>query len=197
MMPTKRIAFTILALLGALFLLVPMSTVLAVKTYTITASAGTGGTITPSGEVTVSSGASQSFTIAADTGYKIADVLVDGASVGAVTSYTFTNIEADHTIAASFAVGPWIYFANPSALPGVGFGFNLYDFTPNASGVVWFDADGDGIRDAEESQLTVTVNLAGSYGGGVGVALGVGIFVCLLLDKSSFFKPILILFFNK
>ena len=135
-------------------------------TYVITASAGANGSIDPAGAVSVNEGDSQSFTITQDTGYEVADVLVDGASVGAVSSYTFTSVQADHTIAASFKVAPWIYFANPSALPGVGFGFNLYDFTPNASGVVWFDADGDGIRDAEESQLTVTVNATGSYGGG-------------------------------
>jgi hypothetical protein len=71
-------------------------------TYTITASAGSGGTITPSGAVVVSGGASQGFTVAANAGFTIADVLVDGGSVGAVTGYTFNNVTADHTIAASF-----------------------------------------------------------------------------------------------
>jgi PKD repeat protein len=165
MMQRKRITLTLVALLTAFILVVPLSTVLAAKSYTITASAGTGGTIAPSGSVKVNSGDSQTFTITPDTGYRIADVLVDGGSVGAVTSYTFINVMADHSIAASF-IAPTIYFATPSALPGVEFGFNLYDFAPYASGVVWFDADGDGIRDAEESQLTVTVNAAGSYGGG-------------------------------
>jgi PKD repeat protein len=165
MMQRRRITFALAALLAALILVVPVSTVVAAKTYTITASAGTGGTIAPSGSVKVSSGDSQTFTITPDTGYRIVEVLVDGGSVGAVTSYTFINVVADHSIAASF-VAPWIYFATPSALPGVEFGFNLHDFAPYATGVVWFDADGDGARDAEESQLTVTVNAAGSYGGG-------------------------------
>jgi hypothetical protein len=71
--------------------------------YTITASGGTGGTITPSGSVLVNYGANQSFTIAANSGYTIADVLVDGVSVGAVTTYTFSNITAGHTISASFS----------------------------------------------------------------------------------------------
>ncbi|MBK7366529.1 MAG: T9SS type A sorting domain-containing protein [Candidatus Eisenbacteria bacterium] len=70
--------------------------------FTITASAGTGGTISPSGAVSVAAGASQAFTIAANAGNTILSVLVDGASVGAVTSYTFTNVQAAHTIAASF-----------------------------------------------------------------------------------------------
>jgi hypothetical protein len=71
--------------------------------YTITASAGTGGSITPSGPVSVACGADQSFTIAADPCFTLADVRVDGVSVGAVASYTFTDVQANHTIAASFS----------------------------------------------------------------------------------------------
>jgi hypothetical protein len=72
--------------------------------YTITASAGTGGTISPNGAVEVANGANQSFTITANTGYQVADVQVDGASIGAVTSYQFTNLTAPHTISATFSV---------------------------------------------------------------------------------------------
>ncbi len=75
------------------------------STFTIAATAGANGSISPTGVVTVSSGASQTFTITADTGYQVADVLVDGSSVGEVSSYTFTNVTADHTISASFASG--------------------------------------------------------------------------------------------
>jgi uncharacterized repeat protein (TIGR02543 family) len=71
--------------------------------YTITASAGTGGSISPSGSVTVAQGSSKSFTISPNSGYTIADVKADGVSVGAVTSYTFSNVTANHTIAATFA----------------------------------------------------------------------------------------------
>jgi hypothetical protein len=70
---------------------------------TITSSAGANGSIDPSGVVTVGYGANQSFAITADAGYHVADVLVDGASIGAVASYEFTNVTANHTIAASFA----------------------------------------------------------------------------------------------
>ena len=75
----------------------------AINTYTLTASAGANGTITPSGSQTVNSGTNLAFTITPNAGYDVADVLVDGASVGAVTTYTFTNVTANHTIAASFA----------------------------------------------------------------------------------------------
>ena len=72
-------------------------------TFTITASAGPNGTISPSGAVTVPSGGSQTFAITPDPGFHVADVLVDGSSVGAVMSYPFAGVTANHTIAASFA----------------------------------------------------------------------------------------------
>ena len=72
------------------------------NTYTITASDGSHGSIGPSGNVTVNQGSDKSFTITPDTDYSIADVLVDGSSVGAVSSYTFTNVSQDHTISATF-----------------------------------------------------------------------------------------------
>ena len=79
------------------------ATILNDEIQTITASAGSGGTITPSGSVPVSCGATQGFTIAADACHTIQDVLVDGVSQGAVTSYSFTNVQAPHTISATFA----------------------------------------------------------------------------------------------
>ena len=75
-------------------------------TYTITASAGSHGSISPSGSITVNQGSDKSFTITPDTGYSIDDVLVDGSSVGAVSSYTFTNVTEDHTISATFIIVP-------------------------------------------------------------------------------------------
>lgn len=71
--------------------------------YTIQASAGAGGTISPSGAVVVTKGTSQAFTITPSSGYQIAAVSVDGASVGAVSSYTFSNVTANHTIQATFS----------------------------------------------------------------------------------------------
>lgn len=72
------------------------------STYTIVASARTGGTISPSGSVSVNAGADQVFTITPNTGYIILDVEVDGSSVGAVPSYTFTNVQSNYTLVASF-----------------------------------------------------------------------------------------------
>ena len=74
----------------------------AAQKYTIAATAGEGGSITPNGDVSVKEGASQTFAITADNGYEIADVLVDGNSVGAVETYTFDDVKANHTISVSF-----------------------------------------------------------------------------------------------
>jgi len=78
------------------------ATILNDDQYTITATAGANGSITPSGAVSVAAGANQSFTIAANPCSHIDDVLVDGSSVGAVPSFTFTAVSANHTIAATF-----------------------------------------------------------------------------------------------
>ena len=69
----------------------------------ISANATAGGTISPSSNVTVVSGASRTFTIAPLSGYRITKVVVDGLSVGAVSSYTFSNVSANHSIVAGFA----------------------------------------------------------------------------------------------
>ena len=72
--------------------------------FVITASAGANGAISPSGAQGVAPAGTLAFTITPDLGYHVADVLVDGVRVGAVTSYTFTAVTADHTIEASFAI---------------------------------------------------------------------------------------------
>lgn len=83
-----------------------------INSYIIAASASPNGSISPSGTVTDNYGASRTFTISPDTDYHIEDVLVDGVSVGAVSSYTFSNITADHLIEAGFAIGTYDYHPN-------------------------------------------------------------------------------------
>ena len=75
-------------------------------TYTVTVTVGENGTVSPAGEVTVEEGASQTFTITANTGYKVADVKVNGVSVGAVATYTVENVTANVTIEATFEALP-------------------------------------------------------------------------------------------
>ena len=73
------------------------------KGHIISAHAGTGGSISPSGSVSVLEGNSQPFTITPASGYHISDVTVDGISKGAISTYTFENVTAAHTIEATFA----------------------------------------------------------------------------------------------
>jgi len=82
------------------------------KTYTITAAAGAGGSIDPAGNVNVTHGSNQSFTITPDTGYDIEDVKVDGVSVGAVSSYTFNKVTANHTISVTFKLKTYTLTTN-------------------------------------------------------------------------------------
>ena len=70
--------------------------------YTIKATAGAGGSISPSGNVSVREGRDQAFTITPDKGYAVANVKIDGKSIGAVKSYTFENVRRTHTIEVIF-----------------------------------------------------------------------------------------------
>lgn len=74
----------------------------AETTYTITATAGANGSISPSGSVEVKEGADQTFTITADEGYEIENLKVDGSEVSAASSYTFNNVTEAHSIEATF-----------------------------------------------------------------------------------------------
>ena len=70
--------------------------------YTIKATAGAGGSISPSGSVSVREGRDQTFTITPDKDYAVANVKIDGKSIGAVKSYTFENVRRTHTIEVIF-----------------------------------------------------------------------------------------------
>jgi len=113
----------------------------AVDTYTITASAGSNGSISPSGAQTVDYGSSQAFTITPAANYHVADVLVDGSSVGAVTSHTFTNVAAAHSISATFAIDTFTVTASagsnggisPTGAQTVNYGGNItFTITPDS-----------------------------------------------------------------
>ena len=91
-------------------------------THSITASAGSHGSISPSGLVDVNDGASRSFTITPDQDYQVLEVRVDGTLIGTATSYTFNNVTEDHTITASFV------YVDPNP-----------------------DSDGDGVPDAQDA----------------------------------------------
>jgi hypothetical protein len=78
----------------------------ALQTFTITASAGGYGSITPSGTVSLTEGHSKTFTISPNSGFHIQGVLVDGTDIGASSEYTFSELSANHSIHATFASNP-------------------------------------------------------------------------------------------
>jgi uncharacterized protein YjdB len=90
--------------------------------FTLTSSVGVNGAISPLGTTVVAPGANQTFTITPNAGYSVANVLVDNVSIGAVTTYTFTNVLTSHTISATFTPTP-VIVANLVA------GWNLIGWT--------------------------------------------------------------------
>ena len=132
--------------------------------FNITAGAGTNGFISPNGTVSVPSGANQTFNITADACYKIASVLVDGVSVGAIPSYTFSNVTTTHSINASFSQITYPITAsagaNGSITPGGVTSINCgssqtYNITPNA-GYSIQDVVVDGVSQGAINSRTFT-----------------------------------------
>ncbi len=141
--------------------------------YTITSSAGANGTITPNGATSVNCGEDQIFTFTADAGYIIDDVIVDGSSVGAVATYTFTNVSANHTISVSFEElsepGDFCFEEGFTGLTDIPTGTNYGPGTYTNNGITWdfhgqsplpdYAIDGQGIllRRASDSFLETTI----------------------------------------
>jgi len=120
--------------------------------YSIAAGAGTNGSITPNGVTAVAMGADQNYTIMADCGYVISDVLVDGVSQGAIAAYTFTNVNASHTITAIFsAVLPTITAGGPTT---VCLGESVVLTSSSATGNVWSTG---------ETTQSITALASGNY----------------------------------
>jgi hypothetical protein len=87
----------------------------AIDTFHIVATSGAQGSISPSGNVAVTFSSSQKFTITPETGYHIVDVMEDTTNLGAVTTYTFSNIASNHTITASFAINQYVIISTAGA----------------------------------------------------------------------------------
>lgn len=124
--------------------------------YTIEASAGANGSITPSGEVPIQSGASRSFQVDADVDYVIAQLLIDGVAdpaAGGLETYTynFTNVTSDHTIEATFSGRP-IITVDPATV----------DMECDATGYTDVMAmEGVSALDPEDGDLTASVLMSG------------------------------------
>ncbi len=125
----------------------------------ITASAGANGTISPNGTAVVVSGNNQSYTISPNSGFNVQDVLVDSASQGAITTYTFNNVTANHTISATFAA-----IVNPSSAPSAAAsqsfcqGATVANLSATGTALQWYNVVSGGTALA-----TNTVLVTGNY----------------------------------
>jgi len=118
----------------------------ASSTCSINASATGSGTISVSGDVTVGYGGSWTFSIVPSIGYNVNNVLVDGVSVGSVTTYTFNNVTTNHTISANFSPRWDVdgnHFCNINDIVTIGLHWNIRTGDPNYSANC--DVNGDGV----------------------------------------------------
>lgn len=142
-----------------------------INQYTITATSGANGSVTPAGATTVNFGVDQAYAITPNAGYHIADVLVDGSSVGAVSSYNFPAVSANHTISATFAINE--YTLTTSATNG-SIGASP---APNGSGGKY--------THATSVTLTATPNAGYSFTGWSGACTGTGSCVVVMDGDKS------------
>jgi hypothetical protein len=118
-----------------------ISVTFAVTKFTLTATGGTNGTVSPSGAVVVNYGVNQRFTFSPSPGYHVDTLLVDGVKVDSTVGYTFSNVTANHTLSVSFAINTYTITASngtngtinpPAGASVVNYGGSLtYTFTPS------------------------------------------------------------------
>jgi|GEM_PF-5858450 len=124
------------------------------SSYTITATNGGNGSISPQGTVTVTAGANQTFTITPVANYQVADVKVDGVSVGPVTTYTFSNVSSNHKIEVTFISdnSPLVTITSPMADP------DLIDCGNDGESVSFTATATDTEDDADSNIPPLTIN---------------------------------------
>ncbi len=141
------------------------STVATTTSYTITASVGSNGSISPSGNVDVSSGTSRTFTITPNTGYRVNTLIIDSVSVNPANSYTFSNVTANHSISATF-------IANKSAAT------TTSDPSSDDDDQTVAGASSDGAKPDPKSNVKYIIDASAGEGGtiepGGAVSVGVG-----------------------
>ncbi len=121
--------------------------------FTITASASEGGVITPNGTVTVAKGESATFAIAASAGYEISDVTVDGASVGKVESYTFSDVSANHTIEAKFAKAAAKFDNDFESDPFPGNGWTVKSTNTSTKFYTWYQGTQTNLNSTKQARV--------------------------------------------
>lgn len=133
-----------------------LTATMTMKTFTITATAGANGSIAPAGTATVNYGASRTYTITPANGYVIDNVTVDGMTVGAVASYTFVNVVANHTINATFRLAECEI---PSNMQTINIDLTTATFSWYHAGAQSFDIQYKALNDATFTSIS---NVTGS-----------------------------------
>jgi hypothetical protein len=123
--------------------------------YNISASSTSGGSISPSGTVSVKKGESQTFAITPSAGYEIKSVTVDGVNKGAITSYTFSNVTATHQISAVFEPSGKVQLGNIAITNSLGASLNGSSIK---SGYGIFASVSASYSDVSALQLTMIYN---------------------------------------
>ena len=122
-----------------------ISVIFKVQTFTITASAGDGGSISPQGISTINYGAKPSYTISPNIGYVLDSLLINGLKVDSISSYTFDSVKSDQTISVKFKLQTFTIISiagtggsiSPQGTNRVNYGANaIYTFTPNTEYVI-------------------------------------------------------------
>ena len=136
----ERELIVIALLIGCITSVSPLAVAGPADVHTITATANVNGSISPAGTVSVVAGGSKTLTMIPDPGYQVLSVIVDGSNQGAVTTYTFTNVTANHTIAAYFKPVTYSITASADANGAISFpGVNTVK--PKSSMTFTFTAD--------------------------------------------------------
>ena len=141
-----------------------ISATFTINTYTITATTDANGTINPAGASTINYGSNQVYTIVPNAGYHILDVVVDGISMGPISTYTFANVMENHTIAATFAINTYTITAaingagtiTPDGITTVNYGATQAYTIAAATGSILMDVIVDGISMGPIATYTFT-----------------------------------------
>ena len=138
-------------------------------TYRISASAATGGTISPSGVITVNAGASQTFVITPNAGYRLSNVYVNGSVVSGISSagYTFSNIQSNQTIDARFVVNTSV--THPLTITKIGSG----TITSSPAGINCGATCSTNFTSGTSVTLTATAASGYTFAGWTGACAGV------------------------
>ncbi len=140
---------------------------------TITATQSSNGTISPSGATTVSSGGSQAYSITPNTGYSVATLTVDGSAVAPATSYTFSNVTANHTITATFSINTYtltytagsngtISGTSPQTV-NYGAGGTAVTAVPNSGYYFVQWSDGSTVNPRTDANVTADISVTASF----------------------------------